>query len=261
VTALGIARRNDKLDYGRVVREAVGLIRRRAPALLLISLILVVLPGAVFSAVRISMLHDFTGLQTLTNPTSWVVTGLFFLVSMISQAALLHLAVSDISGHPVPTVDSFRVGLRVFLPLLLITILVVLGWIVGAILLVVPGVILMLMWCVAAPAYVNEKIGLFEVFGRSATLTKGNRWRILGLGLLFLIATWIVELPLRAVLGVGLMRADPNFVPPLTTALILGALYSIILTPVTYAFWASLYVQLKRGHDGLGGEDVAEVFD
>ncbi len=73
------------------------------------------------------------------------------------------------------------------LPLMLLQILFAIAVFIGLILLIVPGVIIALMWVVALPAMVVEDRGVAESFSRSSELTRGNRMRILAVGLLVLL--------------------------------------------------------------------------
>ena len=73
------------------------------------------------------------------------------------------------------------------LPLIVLQILYGLMVGIGMIFLIVPGVILALMFIVALPAMVVEGRGIFESFSRSSELTRGNRMRILAVGLLVLV--------------------------------------------------------------------------
>ena len=58
---------------------------------------------------------------------------------------------------------------------------------IGLVLLVVPGLFLITIWAVIAPVIVLERAGVFESFGRSRHLVKGNGWQVFGvLVILFL---------------------------------------------------------------------------
>lgn len=54
----------------------------------------------------------------------------------------------------------------------------------GLLLLIVPGLMMLARWAVGLPALLREDLSVSEAMGRSSQLTQGNRWRILGLGLL-----------------------------------------------------------------------------
>jgi uncharacterized membrane protein len=62
----------------------------------------------------------------------------------------------------------------------------------GLLLLIVPGLILYTRWAVGLPALLREDLSVSEAMGRSSSLTEGNRWRILGLGLLIWVPFLLV---------------------------------------------------------------------
>lgn len=70
----------------------------------------------------------------------------------------------------------------------------------GFIALILPGIFILLMLCVAVPACVLEDLSPIAALKRSRELTRGNRWRLLGLVLLnalILIGVgFVVSLPL-----------------------------------------------------------------
>jgi hypothetical protein len=139
-------------------------------------------------------------------------------LEMPSQAAILHAAFQDMGGRPVSMVDSIRVAMRRFFPVIGVAIAVILmllllaavwggassaliwftGWSVvasavsAAALPVIAAFFLATMWFVAMPACVVERTGPFASLGRSRRLTKGCRWPIFGIFLATMIAEVIV---------------------------------------------------------------------
>lgn len=68
-----------------------------------------------------------------------------------------------------------------FLPRLIAAgVLAGIGTTVGFLLLVVPGLFLATIWVVLAPAIVIEDKGVFDAFGRSRELVRGNGWPVFG---------------------------------------------------------------------------------
>src|SRR5436305_1178707 len=71
---------------------------------------------------------------------------------------------------------------------------------VGFLLLVVPGVFLVTVWAVVAPAVVIERKG-FDAFGRSYELVRGNFWQVLGVIVILFILQFVVQRILAAIGG------------------------------------------------------------
>jgi hypothetical protein len=181
------------------------------------------------------------------------------LVAALVQAALTRAVVSANEGRPVTFGESLSTGFRVMLPLIALTILFIFAVGIGFIFLVVPGVILLLMWAVAIPVLVIERLGVFASLGRSAELTKGARWKILGLFLLLIV----IYLLLSAVLAVvGLKMYSPaTAAGGIRAANLIG---SIIVSTIFNMLWGtiqpSLYVELRQAKEGVGVEDLQDVF-
>jgi hypothetical protein len=180
--------------------------------------------------------------------------GLFLpiILNALSQAIVLYGAFQEMRGRPVSLAECLKVGLRRFLPIVGLAILTALGIAFGFVLLVVPGLILFTMWFVATPACVVEQLGPFRSMERSAQLTKGHRWKILGAMLLLLVPAVIVsqllEVTLTALGGSTLALAGD-----LTWTSVWGAFYAVLVV-VTYH-------DLRVVKDGVDIEQIAAVFD
>jgi MFS family permease len=177
---------------------------------------------------------------------------LTMVLGMLSQAVVLYGAFQDMRGCQVNLSESLKVGLRRFLPIIGLAIVMSFGLMLGFILLLVPGFILFAMWFVATPPCVVEQLGPFRSLGRSAQLTKGHRWKVFGL--------FIVLMLISAVIGGGLSMTLRQFGSPVLTAIgnllwngVWGALYSIAVV-VTYH-------DLRVAKEGVDIEHIASVFD
>jgi hypothetical protein len=100
--------------------------------------------------------------------------------------------------------DLFSAAAPSILPLIGFGILFGIGVGIGLILLIVPGLILITLWAVGAPAIVAEGAGPIEAFGRSYRLVKGNGWSVFGALLVTLIIVVLVRIVLLAIAsGIG----------------------------------------------------------
>ncbi len=170
-----------------------------------------------------------------------------FVLGALSQAVLLQATLQDISGRPVLLGEALRNGLERLLPIMGVAIATTLGCILGALLLVVPALILWVRWYVAVPVCVVEHLGPIRSIDRSQELTRGYRWQISGLCLLFLIFAVIVGTMSFRLLPAPL--AAIGIWVSISVASSFGAVV-VILT----------FIELRRAKEGIGEEQVA-VFD
>ena len=98
-------------------------------------------------------------------------------------------------------------------PLLLVAILAGIAIGIGLFLLIVPGLFLMTLWAVVAPAVVIENRGL-DAFGRSQELVKGNGWQVFAVIVIVFLLTVVVGIVGAAIGAAGgdVLRAVVAFV-------------------------------------------------
>ncbi|WP_262692707.1 hypothetical protein [Kordiimonas aestuarii] len=106
------------------------------------------------------------------------------LFTQIAYPAIAAGTLQYVTGRKIDFFAMLRAGLRFFLPALVIAILTSLGTSIGMLLFVVPGLILSVMWMVALPAAVAERLGPLQAIERSGDLTSGYRWPIFGIFLI-----------------------------------------------------------------------------
>jgi len=98
--------------------------------------------------------------------------------------------------------ELFSSAAPAILPLILFAILAGIGIAIGFVLIIIPGLVLLTFWSLGAPAIVAEGAGVFEAFGRSWRLVRGNAWSVFG--------TLVVVLLIAIVLGFVLVAiANP----------------------------------------------------
>jgi hypothetical protein len=177
---------------------------------------------------------------------------LAFVLSMLSQAVMVHAAFQAMRMRPVSFGESLKVGLSRFFPVVLLALLMGLLFMLGLMLLIIPGLILITMWFVSTPACVVERAGPWTSLKRSAALTKGHRWKIFGLMFLMIIVSLIVAGLLQLVL--------PQFGS--TILVMLGTLLWGALWTAYYSIAVVMsYHDLRVAKEGIDIEQIAAVFD
>jgi hypothetical protein len=116
---------------------------------------------------------------------------------------------------------------------------------IGFVLIIVPGLILLTIWAVIAPSIVIEDKGVFEAFGRSRELVRGNGWQVFGaivLAFLIVIAVGLVAAIIGASIG------DAGYV-------ILQAVANVLTAPVAALVSSILFFDLGGGHGTATGPE------
>jgi hypothetical protein len=117
------------------------------------------------------------------HPTSGV-QGLSLLLTLVMPVlvtAMHAVIVRDIGNGRVPEVGTaLRAAAPRFLPALAAVLLYTIGFAVGLLLLVIPGIIVWVRWYFAAQAAVLDGVGPGESIRRSSALVEGRWWEVFG---------------------------------------------------------------------------------
>jgi hypothetical protein len=176
------------------------------------------------------------------------------LLSALFVAAVALLVVDDARGRRTSAPEVLQRALSTALPVATISIVIGICVGLGLVLLVVPGLWIFAVLSVAIPVAAIEGAGL-GALARSAELTKGYRWPIVGFGLVFaaivLALTLVLGLFVLAPLGLTLTGGAPGLV---------GGLVLTIVTALVGAAYAGLgalpapvlYLRLLELKEGRG---------
>jgi hypothetical protein len=185
----------------------------------------------------------------------WVIF-IFFVSDVLrrlSQAVVLYSAFQEMRGQPVSLIQSFQVGLRRFFPIIGLAICASLLTMLATALFIVPGVIVFLMLFVATPVCVVERLGPFRSMERSAQLTQGHRWKVLGMLLLMLLPAVVVIGVFETIEELAGAGVVVTAVCELTWNAIVGAGYAILVI--------ATYHDLRVVKEGIDTEQIAAVFE
>ncbi len=128
---------------------------------------------------------------------SWVLGAIGGLIGIVLGQLYTGMVVELVSDTRDGKLDQSVGGLfnavtPVLLPLIGASILAGIGIVIGFVLCILPGIFLITIWSVIAPSIVVERKGVFEAFGRSWELVKGNFWQVLGVIVIFWILTFVI---------------------------------------------------------------------
>jgi len=177
---------------------------------------------------------------------------LAFVLGAFGQAIVAHAVFQDMRGRPVRMAESVRFGMSRFLPLIGLSLSVIVLTVAGFILLIVPGFIVMTALAVATPVCVVEQLGPFPSMERSARLTKGHRWAILGAMAALQVMTAI---PSNLIASVISAVAGP------TLAFAGHLIGNGVASTIAAVFTFVMYHDLRIVKDGVDTDQIASVFE
>lgn len=213
-----------RIRVGEVISETFSIYGRNVVALVGSAFIVFVLVGIVTSL--------------LTGPSrdelSW---GELLLVLL---AIVIRLAATALyTGFVVRLVEDVRDGKRdigigrlfssaapAIVPLIVMSILFGLGVGIGLILLIIPGLFLLTIWSVAAPAIVVEGRGALESFGRSRELVRGDGWSVFWT----IVVVWLITAVIYWVIGLAGAALDIYGVGLTVAAFVTAPIHSLAVS-------------------------------
>lgn len=258
----------NRFDIGQVITRTFGAIGANAATFAGLALLLAGVPTLITSigawGIQSRLMGAFRasdyafggiGLETTMLTTLGPILG--FVGGAVLQVAVIYGAAAYLNGRRAGFGECLSAGFRRCLPLIVMNVIgfVAIGF--GLMIFIVPGVIMILAWSVAAPALVVERTGVFGAFSRSADLTRGRRFGIFGL-LLICVVAFVVAQNLLTALFLGFASSvwmGGMVLAPMNA--LLGTAFSIVVTTGI----ATLYYQLRNILEGLGPELFASVFD
>jgi hypothetical protein len=176
-----------------------------------------------------------------------------FLSTSLLSATLVYGTIIQLRGGHATAMESVVKGLGLLLPVIAVSLLAGLITLAGLMLLVVPGILAFTVLWVAVPA-----AGIMASLRRSAELTNGYRWRVLGVIVVLMLISAVIEMLVVGPL-VATMTLESGSMP----------IGSTIILLIVQAFFAALsavtiavsYHDLRIAKEGVGTEQIAAVFD
>lgn len=226
----------------------------------------------------------------LILPTDWAVTDgmsmvgfgqivvsiVGFLLYFLVTAALVYGTLQDLRGEKASISECFSQGLGRMFPVLGIALVTYIVIFLAALAFVIPGIYVAVMLWVAIPAAVVERRGIGSL-GRSAELTRGYRWRIVGALLIYLLIAIGISMLFGVVsagLMFGTMGADlfssdiesteqmlSGMGPTMVAILAIDWVSSALISMFGAILVAVSYHDMRVAKEGIDTDQIASVFD
>lgn len=257
-----------KLSVGRVFGRSFTALRANPVPTLALGFVGMALPQILLQQLLLGS-GLATGDRTLLYGTVGVAGLLIAVLWLVASGGIVQAVIAHDRNVPATIGQMVQVGLRRCLPLLAVYLLYLIGVWIGAIFLIVPGVMLGIMWAVAMPAVVAEHTGVIGAFGRSRALTKGARWEVFGILLLafvlYMLGSVLVGIAsVAGSVGSGSFAAmfdetTTTTSPSLLTALFEAVVSALLIVWIT-SLGASLFVELRHWKDGPTADRLGDIF-
>jgi hypothetical protein len=215
-----------KLDVGAVIRRVFHIYVDQAPVLMPAAAVVFVFTGVIAGA-----------LTSAGNGLGLIAILVRLVATMLFTGMVVELVADVQDGKRDASVGQLlRAVTPVLGSLILVGIVAGVGIIVGFILIIIPGLILITVWSVAAPVVVLERPPGLGALRRSRELVKGNGWGvfvvILGLDIVVAIIAGAIELAADSA-GTGL-------------GIVVTVIVGVLAAPLSALAAAVLYFDLRN---------------
>ncbi|MGO9247781.1 MAG: hypothetical protein ACLQQB_03575 [Solirubrobacteraceae bacterium] len=192
---------SNRIEVGEVINRVFKIYADQAGALI----------GA--AAVVFVAIGVITALLVVIAPVLVILAFVVILVGTTLYTGMVVELVADVQGdgqRDATVGQLLQAATPVLGQLILVGIIAGIGIAIGFVLVIIPGLILITIWSVAAPVVVLEHPGALKALGRSRELVRGNGWRVFGVIVVLVIGVGIVSAIIEAIgdsggTGVGIV--------------------------------------------------------
>ncbi len=219
---------NDSIDVGGVIRRVFNIYVDQAPVLLPAAAVVFVISGIL------------TGVLVAASP-GLAIVGLIISVvaSMLFTGMVVELVADVQDGRRDSSPGQLlRAVTPVLGPLILVGIVAGIGIAIGFVLIIVPGLILITIWSVAAPVVVLERPGVFAALGRSRELVRGNGWQVFGV----ILVLDVLVIAIASALEIAANSAGSG------VGIVVRVIVGVLTAPLSALAAAVLYFELRGEH-------------
>ena len=235
-----------QIDVGGVIRRVLNIYVDQASVLMPAAAVVFVFTGII------------AALLVVASPALALVALLIDLVAGTLFTGMVVELVADVQDGRRDSSPGqlLRAVTPVLGQLILVGIIAAIGIVIGFILIIIPGLILITIWSVAAPVVVLENPGAFAARSRSRELVRGNGWQVFGVILVLYIVVGVVSFIIEAAADSAGSGAG----------IVVRVIIGVLTAPLASLAAAVLYFELGgaapssgapgAGGTGAGGTDV-----
>ena len=229
-----------KLSVGEALSEVFAIYRENAGVLIPLAFwlffVVAIVQGLAEDSALLLLIGAILNLSSRSSTRGWSSAS-----SATSRTGRRDLSVGDLYRQVTPVLWTLFGA----------SILYAIAVAIGFVLLIVPGLILLTIWAVLAPAIVIENRGMTDAFRRSRELVKGFGWPVFGTVLCAALITVVV--------GVILISIAAAIADGPILRIVLGLLASSVTAPIAGLVAGVLYYRLLqlKGDPGAITKDVA----
>ena len=224
------------LDVGAVIRRVFAIYVDQAPVLMPAAAVVFVFSGIL----TVVLLSGAPGLALVAVLISLVATTLFtgMVVELVSdiQDGRRDASVGQLLRSVTPVLGQ----------LILVGIIAGVGTAIGFVLLIVPGLILITIWSVAAPVVVLERPGATRALGRSRELVRGHGWRVFGV----ILVLDILVVVIGSAIDLAAVSASSS------VGVVVRVIIGVLTAPLSALAAAVLYFELVGAAPADAGLDA-----
>ena len=159
---------NPEIEVGAILDRVFRIYREQFPVLIQCSVIVFGLIGILNVAITAASAALALIVLLITLVGTFIFTGAIIELVADVQDNRRDMSVGELFGSVLPVLGQ----------LVLVGLVAGIGTGLGFVLLIIPGLILLTIWSVAAPVVVLERPGGLRALGRSRELVRGNGWRV-----------------------------------------------------------------------------------
>jgi Uncharacterised protein family (UPF0259) len=225
-----------QLEVGAVIRRVFNIYVDQASVLMPAAAVVFVFTGII------------AALLVVASPVLALVAVIVDLVAGTLFTGMVVELVADVQDgrRDASPGQLLRAATPVLGQLILVGIVAGIGIVVGFVLVIVPGLILITIWSVAAPVVVLENPGVFPALRRSRELVRGNGWQVFGVILVLYVLVGVISFVIEGAAdsagsGVGI---------------VVRVIVGVLTAPLSALAAAVLYFELRSAHGGTGGSPL-----